>query len=91
MDYLWLAVISETSDDLRKLHKFSVFHGYSVRGHKHARLRKLEFLSLSSTGQWRESLHVQTGLPTPPYGRIILGFPSAHVNIATVTRNSKGK
>jgi hypothetical protein len=40
LDYLWLAVISETSDDLRKLHKFSVFHGYSVRGHEHMRLRK---------------------------------------------------
>jgi hypothetical protein len=40
LDYLWLSVISETSDDLRKLHKFSVFRGYSVRGHEHMRLRK---------------------------------------------------
>jgi hypothetical protein len=59
LDYLWLAVISETSDDLRKLHKFSVFHGYSVRGHEHMRLRNPEFPSLSFAGQWRDSLDIQ--------------------------------
>jgi hypothetical protein len=37
-DYLCLLVLSETSDDLRKLHKFSVFHGYSVREHKHTHI-----------------------------------------------------
>jgi hypothetical protein len=34
-DYLCLLMLFETSDDLRKLHKFSVFHGYSVREHTH--------------------------------------------------------
>lgn len=53
-DYLCLVMLSETSDDLRKLHKFSVFHGYSVREHKHTHIRgcaKPKFLSLSSIGQ----------------------------------------